>query len=139
MNRTLTPMRQTFHSILMSLALALACAAAQAQTALLLINAGPAPIQVQRDDRTVLADIAPGASATVSFSKLQWIRRGNTAYRFNVLSVQRLKRKGRNIVLQFDAKARMHLMSPDQGPVVAVPPVQPRGFPVHPDRTFVLR
>ena len=122
--------------LILSLALA---AAVQAQTALLLINAGPAPIQVQRDDRSVMADIAPGASANVNFSKLQWIKRGNTAYRFNVINVQRLKRKGRNIVLQFDAKARMYLMSPEQGPVVAAPPEQPKGFPVHPDRTFVLR
>jgi hypothetical protein len=132
-------MRQWIHVLMIGLSLALSCAAVQAQTALLLINAGPASIQVQRDDRSVMADIAPGGSATVSFSKLQWIRRSNTAYRFNVIDVQRLKRKGRNIVLQFDTKARMYLMSPDNGPVPTVPPPQPKGFPVRPDRTFVLR
>lgn len=132
-------MFQKFRTTVLILALALAAVAVQAQTALLLINAGPAPIQVQRDDRSVMADIAPGGSAAVTFSKLQWIKRGNTAYRFNVINVQRLKRKGRNIVLQFDAKARMYLMSPEQGPVLAAPPEQPKGFPVHPDRTFVLR
>jgi hypothetical protein len=87
----------------------------------------------------VQADIVPGGSANVTFSKLQWIRRGNTAYRFNVIAVQRLKRQGRNLVLQFDAKAQMHLMPPDNGPAPATPPAQPKGFPVRPDRTFVLR
>jgi hypothetical protein len=127
-------------ALTIGLSLVLTSAVAQAQTtALLLINAGPAPIQVLKEDRSVLADVAPGASANVTFSKLQWIRRGSTTYRFNVLEVQRLKRKGRNIVLQFDAKAHMYLMSPENSPAVAPPPAQPKGLPLRPDRTFVMR
>jgi hypothetical protein len=122
------------------LVLALSAIGVQAQTtALLLINAGPAPIQVQRDDRSVMAELAPGTSATVSFSGFQWIRRGNTAYRYNTSNVQRLKRKGQTIVLQLDAKAGLFLMTPDHGAAVAVPPAQPKGFPLRPDRTFALR
>jgi hypothetical protein len=121
------------------LLLASCSVASQAQTSVLLINAGAAPLQVQRDDRSVMANVAPGNSATVTFSDFQWIQRGNMAYRYNTRNVQKLRNKGKNIVLQFDAKARMYLMPPQGGPGVASPPEQPKGFPLGPDRTFVLR
>jgi hypothetical protein len=121
------------------LALALTATGASAQTArLLLLNAGSEVIQVQDDGRAVVAVIQPGANATVSFNQPQWMRMGKKGYRYNTLPVMRLKRKGKDIVLQLGPNETLYLMPPGTSVPGSKPPSQPKGFPIRPDRVFNL-
>lgn len=126
--------------IALLLTLALSVFGVQAQTAqVILLNATQGPVQVLADDRKVAADIAPGGVASVTFIKLQWMQRGMKAYRYNTTTIQRLKRKGQDVVLQLGPNASLYLMPRENSVAGDKPPAQPKGFPIRPDRTYTLR
>jgi apolipoprotein N-acyltransferase len=126
--------------IALFMALALAAGGAHAETAkVLLLNAGTMVIQVQADDRSVVAAIQPGTGATVKFNQPQWMRIGEKGYRYNTLPVMRLQRKGKEIVLQLGQGATLYLMHAGTTLPGSRPPPQPAGFPIRPNKIFSLR
>jgi hypothetical protein len=126
--------------IALFVALALVAGGAKAETAkVLLLNAGTTVIQVQADDRSVVAAIQPSTGATVKFNQPQWMRLGEKGYRYNTLPVQRLNRKGKEIVLQLGPGTTLYLMPPGTTVPGSRPPAQPAGFPIRPNKIFDLR
>lgn len=122
------------------LALALTAISAHSQTAsLLLLNDGVTVVQVQADDRSIRANIQPNAGATVTFNQPQWLRTGQKAYRYDTKPVLELKRRGKEIVLQFGPNANLYLMPRETSVPGSTPPSQPKGFPIRPSRTFDMR
>jgi hypothetical protein len=122
------------------LTLALTAIGANAQTAkVVLLNAGNTAIQFQADDRSVVATIQPNEGATVMFDQPQWMIVGRKGYRYNTPAVQRLKAKGKEIVLQLGPNATLYLMPPGTTVPGVNPPAQPKGFPIRPDRAVTIR
>jgi hypothetical protein len=126
--------------ITLLLALALTAIGANAQTEkVLLLNAASMAIQIQADDRSVVATIQPNTGAAVRINRPQWMRAGEKGYRYNTLPVQRLQRKGKEIVLQLGPDATLYLMPPGTKVPGSKPPSQPKGFPIRPDKIFNVR
>ena len=122
------------------LALALTAIGVNAQPArLLLVNAGTTVVQVQAEDRSIRATIQPGTAAEVTFYQPQWLRSGQKAYRYDTKPVQRLRRKGKEIVLQLEPNAGLYLMPAGTTAPGSKPPAQPKGFPIRPSRTFDMK
>ena len=125
--------------IALLLALALTAIGVHAQTAqLLFLNAGITVVQVQADDRSIAAQLQPNTAATVSFNQPQWLRSGQKAYRYDTKPVLELRKKGKEIVLQFGPNASLYLM-PRGTSVPGSAPPQPKGFPIRPSKTFDIK
>ena len=126
--------------IALLLAVALAAIGANAQPArLVLLNAASTAVQVQSEDRSTAAVIQPNMAAYVTFNQPQWLTLGQKTYRYDTMPVQRLRRKGKEIVLQLQPNASLYLMPAGTGAPVSKPPSQPTGFPIRPNRKFDMR
>jgi hypothetical protein len=115
------------------LLLTLSASASWAQgTAVRLLNAGPTDVAVERPDKTIELELAPGAAGQTILRKSQWLKMGQEVYLFDTRALQRQAARGGPIVLQVGPGSFLYVLSPSANKPEKIPPKQPRGFPLRP-------